>query len=142
MSEAIDRFRYRFELWRRERHEYSWWGGKWPELSSGCDRTSYFADQKRAILLKESTVRSIGRTGLAYFGVIIIVSQILFVIGRLIPSARFALGIVFLVFLGVWTLGMLWTEVDLRKARKEYRQQQDTKSSNQAMQRTAGRSAF
>jgi hypothetical protein len=141
MHDVIERFRYRFELWRRERREDSMWGGKWPELSpEPRDRISYYLDDpKRAELLIESTLKSIGRFAGAYFGIIVLASQICLVISRFIPSARFALGVIFLVFTALWTLVMIVSEIDLRKVRNHYRQQQATESSNQSMQLTADR---
>jgi drug/metabolite transporter superfamily protein YnfA len=139
MNELIDRFRYRFQLWRREQREV-WFG---PPGSHGPDLGDYmpdYSDAKRVVLLKESTVRSAGRSFLAYFGIIIIASQICLVMGRFIPSARFGLAITFLVFVGLWTLVSISFYIGLRKARRQYRQQQATKSSSQPIQLTAGHS--
>jgi hypothetical protein len=58
---------------------------------------------------------------------------------RFIPSARFALAITFVMFSGLWTLITIMGEVRLRKARRQYRAQQATNSSNQALQLTAAR---
>ena len=139
MSELFDRFRYRFHLWRREQRE-DWFG---PPGSHGPDFRDYasdYSDPKRIALLKESSIRSAGRSFLVFFGIIIIASQICLVLGRFIPSARFGLAIAFLVFFGLWTLLSISFHIGLHKARKHYRQQQATKSSNQPMQLTAGRS--
>jgi hypothetical protein len=138
MRDIIERFRYRFELWRREhREEY---------FSPPCagseepDYVSFYADHpKRAELLRESTVKSIGRFAAAYFGIIVIAAQVCLVLGRLVPQARFVFGLICVVFAGLWTLITIMGEVRLRKARRQYRQQQATNSSNQALQLTAAR---
>jgi hypothetical protein len=138
IHDVIERVRYRFELWRRERREDSFWRHA-PELSR--DRLSFFLDHpKRAELLTESTLKSVGRLAGTYFGIIVLASQICLLIAIFIPSARFALGVIFLLFTGLWTVVMVFSEIDLRETRKLYRDEQTTKSSNQAMQLTAGRS--
>jgi hypothetical protein len=138
MRDVIERFRYRFELWRREWRE-DLLGPAEVEPPEPHDYVAYYADPKRSILLTESTLRSIGRTGITYFGIIAIAAQICLFIGRLVPFTRFACGIVFVLFAAVWTLASIFVEIDLRRARKQYRQQQVTKSSNQALQLTAAR---
>lgn len=138
MRDVIERFRYRFQLWRRERRE-DLFGTPRSGLPEERDYVSHYSDPKRAELLKESTLKSVGRLAGAYFGIIVIVAQLSLMISRFIPSARFALGVIFLVFAGFWTLVTIFFEIDLRKARKQYRQQQATKSSNQSIQLTAGR---
>jgi hypothetical protein len=137
MRDIIERFSYRFDLWRRQRREDSFWHEPSAEPR---DRLSFFLDHpKRAELLTESTLKSLGRLAGAYFGIIVLASQICLVIVIFIPSARFVLGVIFLLFTALWTVVMTFSEIDLRETRKLYRQQQATKSSNQAMQLTAGR---
>lgn len=134
IHDVIERFRYRFELWRRERRDDSFW-----RPSSPGEASSRFDDSKCRTIVKESTVRSIGRSISVYFGIIIIATQISRMIGRFMPSTRFDVAIVLLVFVGLWTLMSLFFHIDLYKARKQYRQQQATKSSNQPLQLTADR---
>ena len=137
MRDIIERFSYRFDLWRRQRRDASFWHGPSAEPP---DRLSFFLDHpKRAELLTESTLKSLGRLAGAYFGIIVLASQICLVIVIFIPSARFFLGVIFLLFTALWTVVMTFSEIDLRETRKLYRQQQATKSSNQSMQLTAGR---
>jgi hypothetical protein len=130
IRDLIERFRYRFELWRRERRE-DLFGTPRSQPPEERDYTSYYSDPKRAVLVTESTVRSIGRFVWVYFGVIIIMAQICVVIDRWMPSARFAVGVTFLVLVSVWTLGAISVHIDIYKARKAYRQNA-TKSSNHA----------
>ena len=137
IRDVIERFRYRFELWRRERLE-EFFGIPRTKSIEEPDYLSRFSDPKRAVLLTESTFSHIGRAGVAYFGIIAIAAQGCFIIDIIIrPSARFTVAIIFLVFVGLWTLLMVFFEIDLQKARKEYRQQQARKSSNQPLQPTS-----
>jgi hypothetical protein len=138
IHDVIERFRYRFELWRREQRE-EYFGIPRANSVEEPDYLSRFSDPKRAMLVSESTFSHIGRAGIAYFGIIAIAAQICFLIDRFIASARFAVAIIFLVFAGLWTLLTIFFEIDLQKARKQYRQQQAPKSSNQPLQLTAAR---
>jgi len=138
MSEFIERLRYRFQLWRREQRE-DYFGTASSEPPEERDYVSHYSDPKRAVLLKESTIRSIGRSVGVFFGMIIIAAQICLVVGRFFPSARFTLAVVCLVFIGLWTLVSISIHIDLYKARRQYQQQQAIKSSNQTLQLTAAR---
>jgi uncharacterized membrane protein (DUF485 family) len=138
MSELIERFRYRFQLWRREERDDYFGASTAPPEEE--DYVSYYTARNRVVLLKESAVRLVGRSVQAYFGIIIIVSWICWVLGRFIPSIRFGLGVGFLVFVGIWTLATILGTVRLSKARKQYRAQAN-KTSNQSLQPTASRRA-
>jgi uncharacterized membrane protein (DUF485 family) len=133
IRDVIDRFGYRFELWRRERRE-EYVG---PDEPVERDYISHFS--KHPELVTESTFVSIGRRT-AYFCTTALVAYVCFWLGRFFPALRVAIGVVFVVFVCVWTLGAIWFEIDLRRARKQYREREANKSSNQAMQLTAGRS--
>jgi uncharacterized membrane protein YbhN (UPF0104 family) len=103
------------------------------------DYISHFSDPKRAALMTESTFVSIGRAGAAYFGTIALFAYVCFLIASFVPFLRFALGVVFVAFVGLWTLLAVLFEIDLRKARRQYRQREASKSSNQSLQLTADR---
>jgi hypothetical protein len=135
MHDVIERFRYRFQLWwQDQREDLSWLPG--PHLARLGERP--LEQPKYRILITEPTVRSLARSFISYFGVLIIAMQLCRLIARFVPSTRHALGVALLVFLVLWTLLMLWGEVDLRKARKAYRAK-TTESSNQPLQLTADR---
>ena len=139
IRDVIDRFSYRFEFWRRERCE-DLFGTPRTRSAEEPDYISHFSDPKRHVLLTESTFVSIGRAGAAYFGIIALFAYVCVLIVSFVPSLRFPIGIVFVVFVSLWSLMAIFFEIDLRKARKQYRQREATKSSNMAMQLTAGRS--
>jgi hypothetical protein len=136
IRDLIKRFSYRFELWRREqREEYLGIPRSGPPEQR--DYISHFS--KHPQLVTESTFVSIGRRT-AYFSSTALVAYICFLIGRFFPALRFAVGVVFVVFFSLWTLGAVLFEIDLPRARKQYREREAKKSSNQAMQLTASRS--
>jgi|SRR6266403_3067040 len=139
MREIIERFRYRFQLWRREQRE-DLLGPPGTHLADFFDHTSVYAKPKYAVLLTESTPRAVVRSVDVYFGIIIIAAQICRFVAGFLPSARFVLSVGFLVFVGLWMLGMIFSTVDLCNARKAH-PDEATKSSNQLLQPTASRSA-
>ena len=139
IRDIIERFSYRFELWRRERRE-DLFGIPRTGPPQERDYVEHFA--KHPKLVTESTFVSIGRAGAAYFSTTALVAYICFWIGTFFPALRFATGVVFVVFFCLWTLLLIPFEIDLRRARKQYREREAKKSSNQAMERTADRCAF
>ena len=140
MSDLFERFRYRFQLFRRTQAEdYLGSSEVEPLPLSETDYVSYYSDPKKIIMLKESTIRAVGRFVQVYFGIIIIVSWICSLVVRFIPSARFGLGVGWLVLVAFWTLVMIPHTVDLSRARKEYRKRLAAKPSNQAMELTTSR---
>jgi hypothetical protein len=147
IHDVIERFRYRFELWRRELREdllgvphtdprslreYS--------AEKAAERwSSRWREPKYREILSESTWRSVFRGVGVYFGIIIIAAQVCRIVASFFPSTRYALAIILIVFIGLWTWAMVISTFDLVKARKRQRAE-DTISSNQSLQPTAGRS--
>ncbi len=66
MREIIERFRYRFQLWRREQRE-DLLGPPGTHLADFFDHTSVYAQPKYAVLLTESTPRAVVRSVDVYF---------------------------------------------------------------------------
>ena len=145
MRELLERFRYRFQLWRREQSE-DYLGSADVEAldvepldEREPDYVSFYStNPKRIIMLKESTIRSVGRFVYGYFGIIIILSWICAWLIRFVPSGRFAIGVLWLALVGFWTLSNVLGTMRLSKAREQYREQ-IAKSSNPAMELTASR---
>jgi hypothetical protein len=139
MREVIDRFRYRFLLWHRERRE-DLFGMPRNDPRSLRDYTddrspSKANDPSYRAVITESTSRFVIRSVGVYFGVIIILAQLSRLVLSLFPSARSAVFIAFLALVGFWTLGTVWSTLDFCKKRKAYREEA-TKSSNPAIQRS------
>ncbi len=135
IRDVIDRFRYRFELWCREQRD-DYLGPPHTSPAEEPDYVSHFA--KHPQLVTESTFVSVGRRS-AFFSLVAFVAYICFCIARFFPALRVAVGAVFIVFFCIFTLGAIFFEIDLWRARKQYRERERKKSSNQAMQLTAGR---
>jgi hypothetical protein len=121
MRDVIERFRYRFELWHRERRE-DLFGTPRTDSPHEPDHASRYADPKYAAILSESTPRFVGRIVGVYFGIIIIAAQICRFVSGFSPSARLALAIGFLTFVALWTLGSILGVVGFCKARKARRE--------------------
>ena len=127
MSEIIERFRYRFQLWRRERHEDSMWSGKRPELSPGPrdrqapdDSWRSIAPKNRVILMG-STPRFIVRTLVIYFAILLIVVASCLLLGTFVPPLRYVCLIASIVLGTIWTLMNVLGTTHILKQRKEYR---------------------
>ena len=133
MRDIIERFRYRFELWRRERRE-ELFGVPRTDLAtlreySAASSTSRTADRwssrlndpKWVLLLTESTWRSVVRSIGVYLGAMIIAALLCRLLVACFPAAGFAAFILFLVLVGLWTLAMIPGEIDFYRARKGFR---------------------
>lgn len=87
-------------------------------------------------VLRESTFKAIVRLVVIYLFVILILSLIYFILGGLLPSLRFALGVILVVIAGIWTVIMILGGLWFRDARRQDRQRREAiKSSNQSMER-------
>ena len=137
MRDVIERFHYRFELWLRERSEDSFWrpGPRAADLGE----PAVWENPKYEILWTESTPGFIVREVSLYVAIILIISNIGFLIDRFFPSTRHAVGVAFLWLVGLWTLLSVLMAIDMVKKRKAYRLK-SPKSSNQSLQPTTGRS--
>jgi hypothetical protein len=133
MSDVIERFRYRFRLWRRGRREGSFW-----RPSTGPEALARWEDPKYRRLVTESTPRFLVRVFAVYFGILIIAAQICRFVAGLVPSIRSDLLVIFIVFSCLWTLFDIFSTIDLCIARKAHRKGA-SKSSNQSLEPTAGR---
>jgi hypothetical protein len=136
IRDVIDRFRYRFHLWWKEqREDLSWRRG--PEISDLRD-PAVWENPKYEILWTESTPSFIIREASLYVAIILLLSNIGFLIDRFFPSARHAVGVAFLSLVSLWTVLSVLMVIDMVKKRKAYRVK-NAKSSNQSLQLTAAR---
>jgi hypothetical protein len=130
IRDVIERFRYRFDLWCRERREDSFW-----RPSTDRESASRWDDPKYRVLVTESTSRFLLRSFGTYFGLLIIAVQICRLVGAFIPSIRFPLSVFFVVLWCFWTIIDVLSTIDLYKARKVHREQ----LSKSSLQLTAAR---
>jgi len=140
MSELIERFQYRFQLWWRERYDdyIGSLGTRLSELREYWRESPVYDNPKYEVLLSESTPRFIIREVSLWVVVALILSTLGFWIDRFVPSARFAVGVTFIVLIGLSTVLSLLMAMDLAKRRKRYRTK-PPKSSNRSMELTPGR---
>jgi hypothetical protein len=141
VNDVLERFKYRFQLWRREQRE-DWIGPPGthlPNLSDYANPESAhkWDDPKYKVLLTESTLKCLIRGVGVYFCIIIIAAQICRLIGVFIPIARFAMFLVFVVFFCLWTLVSVFGEISVWERRKRFRAAQP--SNHATLRPTAGR---
>ena len=124
MNELIERFRYRFELWRRERREdlYGLADGPVVELHNKNEAVPLMA------------FRYVG----ALFSIIIIISGLSRLIGRHFPTARFAIGVVAVCVASFFGLAIIVAFVQEWNAKRKASADASTPS-NQSLERTADR---
>jgi hypothetical protein len=135
MSDLIERFRYRFKLWRQERHEDSFWR---PGPPLADVDPSKWNDPKYQLLLTEPTWKFVLRTLGVFSAGLMLSTTIARLIVRLAPTAQFTALVVLSALLCLWTLFSLSGAIGIRRRRKAFRDQA-TQSSNQTLQPTASR---
>ena len=125
MRKFIDRFRYRCQLWWRERREdyIGHPGTHPPDKESPVD-----AEPEHAVLVTESTPRFLVRSLGLYFAAILIAALFFRLVIAIAPGTASVVRIVFLALTCLWTLFNVFATVGLCKARKTYRSKA-TKSS-------------
>ncbi len=123
-SELIERFRYRFELWRREQREDLYGSPEGPIVE--------IHDKK------ESVAQMLFRYAGAYFTIFIILSGLSRLVGRYLPATRFAITIVVICIASFLGLGFLIAFLREWKAKRKAGADAST-SSNQSLEPTAGR---
>ena len=136
MRELIERFRYRFQLWRREQREDSFWRPEPTVLDLGP--ASKWNEPKYRVLLTEPTSKFVLRVFALYFGGLIFSTAIARLILRLAPTAQSTALVMLLVLASFWTLFSVSSAIHFRNLRKAYREQ-TTESSNKTLQPTPSR---
>jgi hypothetical protein len=135
LQDVIARFRYRFQLWRREQHE-DWIGPSGTRLpnyreymheASAAARVERAEDSWRSIapknrvILMGSTPRFIGRTLVIYLAVLVILVVGCLLLGTFVPPLRYVCFIAAIVLGTIWTLMNVLGTAHILKQRKEYR---------------------
>src|SRR5438552_18241672 len=125
IHDVIERFRYRFQLWHRERREDLFGMPRtdrrslreWEAERLHTTEPDKMNDPSYAAVVVESTANFVVRSIGVYFGVIIILAQLCRWLVSYFPSTRSAVLIVFLVLVGFWTLGMILCTLDFCRKR-------------------------
>ena len=127
IRDIIDRFSYRFELWRRQQ----------PPDYFGVQRTApadlgtkLAKDPKRRAVLTESTPMFIARGFGACFSVIGIVAIICRVFITFFPTARLGIIIGFITFACLWLSAAVVVSMNLRISRKRFREEETNHLTN------------
>ena len=136
MRGLIERFRYRFQLWRREQREDSFWRPEPTVLDLGP--ASKWNDPKYRVLLTEPTSKFVLRQFGLYFGGLMFSNVIARLILRFTPTAQSTALVALLVLASFWTLFSVSNAIHFRNLRKAYREQA-TESSNKTLQPTPRR---
>jgi hypothetical protein len=147
IRDIIERFGYRFELWRREQREdlsgeprsLRAWRRERRARKSAEVWSARLSDPKWVLLLEESTWRSSVRSVGVYLGFILIAALLCRLFVACFPASTFGAFILFIVLVSMWTLVTIPGEIDFYRVRKRFRDGA-IKSSNQALQPTADRS--
>ena len=121
MSDLIERFRYRFDLWRREQREDSFWRPEPTVLDLGP--ASKWNDPKYRALLTESTSKFVLRGFGVYVGGLMFSTAMARLILRYAPTAQFTALVALLVLVSFWTLFSVSSAINIRNKRKAYREQ-------------------
>jgi len=120
MRELIERFRYRFGLWRREKGE-DLLGTPGIEPLKDSPDISHYRDPRNAAIITESTSQFVLRGAIVFLGVILIFGVIYAIIASLWPAAYHAAGIIMVILMGLWSIAFGFTMLDMCKARRMHR---------------------
>jgi hypothetical protein len=117
MREILERFRYRFQLWQREQREDRFRAGPTDPREPSRD-ISHYRDPRNTAIITESTSRFAVRVAAVFLSGIAILAVIDSLVAMTWPSARHAVDIIVLVFIGVWIIGVAFTVLDMCNARQ------------------------
>jgi|SRR5260370_34461464 hypothetical protein len=124
LQDIVERFRYRFELWRRERRA-DWRGATGERVSSSHqqkpeDSWESVAPKDRAILT-DSTPLFVLRMLMAYLVILVILVLSCYLLGTFVPVLRHACSIASIIFAVVWTLTIVCGITQVYRQRRQYR---------------------
>jgi hypothetical protein len=126
LEDVIERFRYRFQLWRREHREDSMWGGTWPEFSpqshvEAPESSWRSVAPKDRVVLTVSTPRFVLRMLVPYLAVLVILVAGFHLLGTFVPFLHFVSRIASIVLATLWTLTIGLGSMRICAQRKQYR---------------------
>jgi hypothetical protein len=107
LQDVIERFRYRFELWRREQ------GADWKRPTG--ERVSASSEEKpedswqsippeKRVILTDSTSRFVVRTLVPYLAILVILVLGCRLLGTFVPLLAYACSIAAIILAILWTL--------------------------------------
>jgi hypothetical protein len=124
LQDMIERFSYRFELWRRERRT-KWSGAREKPVPISDeelreDSWQSIPPQKR-IILTDPTPRFVLRTLVPYLAIPVILVLGCRLLGTFVPVSAYACSIAAIVLAILWTLTTALGTMHICKQRREYR---------------------
>ena len=124
LEDVIERFRYRFELWRREQGA-DWKGPTAERVSASSEENPEDSWQsvppEKRVILTDSTPRFVVRTLVPYLAVLVIVVLGCRLLGTFVPVLAYACSIAAIILAILWTLTIALGTTHLCKQRREYR---------------------
>ena len=124
LQDVIERFRYRFELWRREQ------GADWKAPTG--ERVSASSEEKpedswqsvppeKRVILTDSTSRFVVRTLVPYLAILVIIVFGCRLLGTFVPVLAYPCSIAAIILAILWTLTIALGTTRICKQRKGYR---------------------
>ena len=124
LQDVIERFRYRFELWRRERRA-DWRGAtEKPVPISDEERPEnswQSVPPEKRVILTDPTPRFVVRTLVPYLAILVILVLGCRLLGSLVPVLAYACSITAIILAVLWTLTTALGTTHICKQRREYR---------------------
>jgi hypothetical protein len=121
LQDVIERFRYRFQLWHRERREDSMFSREPRDCQATPDDSWRSIAPKHRVILMGSTPRFIVRTLVIYLAILSIIVASCLLLGSFVAPLRYVCLIAAILLGAIWTLtNVLGTSLIL-KQRREYR---------------------
>ena len=117
IRDIIERFSYRFALWRRQ---------ELPDYFPGSDANltdiaKLAEDPKRRVVLTEPTMMHVARGFVTYFGVVGVIAIICRCAIAVFPSARSGIIVGLIAFVCFWGICAVMVIYKLSRAKAEYR---------------------
>ncbi|SRR6266478_3117619 len=124
LQDVIERFRYRFELWRRQQ------GADWKRPTG--ERVAASSEEKaedswqsvppdKRVILTDSTPRFLVRTLVPYLAILVILVLSCRLLGIFVPVLAYACSIAAIILAILWTLTIALGTTRICKQRREYR---------------------
>ena len=124
LQDVIERFRYRFELWRREQ-DADWkgpTGERLPAYSQEKPEDSWQSvPREKRLILTDSTPRFVVRTLVPYLAILVILVLGCRLLGTFVPVLAYACSIAAIILAILWTLTTALGTTHICKQRREYR---------------------
>jgi hypothetical protein len=124
LQDVIERFRYRFELWRGDQGA-DWKGPTGEHVSPSSEEKPEDSWQsvppEKRVILTDSTPRFVVRTLVPYLAILVIIVLGCRFLGTFVPVLAYACSIAAIILAILWTLTIALGTTRICKQRSEYR---------------------